>query len=135
MDDYTLKKSFAAVCNNETFSSYKEMEPYLTIAANGIISGWRPEIVEMSGLSAQRAGYLVDILRGWTSSELSLSWDNDLNFLRKKLGDNLVSAPFFHGDLIRSTHDEFAIHWGLIKGVDLPKLKRLMKANESDSAP
>jgi hypothetical protein len=119
-----LQATFEAVCRNETYAGYRDLEPDLYAVASALLAGWRPDLGGLTGLAAARAGYLIDLLRGWMPAERASAWGQPLRDLAERDRGH-PPAPFFHADPAHAPcHDDLATAWGLARGVNVSRLRQ-----------
>lgn len=122
-----LGHAWRRVCENDPCPSYRDLEAHLYPVARAILAGWRPPLGGLAGIPAARAGYLIDLLRGWMPAPPARAWTAPLDELaaRADLGSR---APFFHRDPPGPGNDDIAARWGLSRGINVSRLRQSLES-------
>ena len=121
------ERAFDAVCRNERFRSYRDMEPSLGVAARAVRAGWCPEAGHFDGAARRRAGYLLDLLARKMPSEPARAWAARLAALRAVQPPAEALGPFFHRDPPGDCGDDLAHAWGLTRGLNRARLDQMLR--------
>ena len=105
------------------------MSEALGVAARAILKGTiklnYKDIDAWEIMPKQRAGYLLQFLCGWAEAEVYDHYWPIVEKLADQVADKKEKVPFFHNDTSLG-HDRIADAWGLTRGTEVDRLKKLI---------